>query len=420
MTGLEMSGFLSKLNWATLQGSGPAKARAGSWTLERNSHRSEAQRHLKAGNLIDAERSLALAVQEADRRKLSASKQIRLRLDLAEVQRKQAALPGADPDGDWIAAAEHSARQAIQLAALVSDVAGYVRCLDVLTEIFVDKQNWPAVESTVKDAIRLAVNLPHPDPLRTARREHCLGIARHLNGRPEEALENLEKALEIHERTHGPEHKETGDILTEIGKVCRAQGQLERAEEYLRRAFRIHRAELGEAAAPVFDDIQQLAGTLEEMGDLQSAAEQYERALSIKERQIGVQNIDQLAEMQYSLSNLYAGWGNHSRARELLAECIGTFRRMGGARLAVAYETLAQVEENSGHHFSAIKELENAAKVWEACGPEKAIELVRNLEYRADLLEDLRKPREASWLREKAGERMAELRHAAAAAGLAT
>jgi hypothetical protein len=57
--------------------------------------------------------------------------------------------------------------------------------------------------------------------------------------------------------------------------------------------------------------------------------------------------------------------------------------------------------------------LENAAKVWDKCGTERALELVRNLEYRADLLEDLRKPREASWLREKAGERKAEIGHAA-------
>jgi bifunctional pyridoxal-dependent enzyme with beta-cystathionase and maltose regulon repressor activities len=84
--------------------------------------------------------------------------------------------------------------------------------------------------------------------------------------------------------------------------------------------------------------------------------------------------------------------------------CIGTFKRKKGARLAVAYELLAHVEEYSGRFRDALVELERAAKAWETCGPERTVELATNMEYRAALLDQLKKKDSANWLREKAAE----------------
>jgi hypothetical protein len=67
----------------------------------------------------------------------------------------------------------------------------------------------------------------------------------------------------------------------------------------------------------------------------------------------------------------------------------------------VAHETLAQVEENSGRFHDAARELDRAGKVWEKC-PGRTAELAANLEYRAELLDQLRRKREAAWLRERA------------------
>jgi tetratricopeptide (TPR) repeat protein len=380
-----MSDFLTRLRG----GSGHASAPA-AWSLDRNPDRLEAQRLIKAGNFPEAERHMVNAVAEADKREFSAAKRVRLRLELVDVQRRQAELPDGDPDGDWIRAAEHTARQAITLAAQVNDSASYLACLDALTDIFMHARNWTAVENTAQEALELSAKLPQPDALQTAKREHRLGVASHFNNRPEEALQSMKRALEIHEQKYGKQHVETGHMLAEIGRVYRAQKDFDAALHSFSRAFAIHRDNMGEAAPRAIDDLQQWAGTLEE------------RALMIRERQLGVNNIDQLAEMQYSLANLYINWDHFSRARELLIDCIGTFRRNGGARLAVCYETFAQVEEYSGRHISAIGELEKAAKAWEQCGPSRTRELVRNIEYRADLLKEMRKTREAGWLLEKA------------------
>jgi tetratricopeptide (TPR) repeat protein len=396
-----MPGLFSILRWPSNR-----MRRGSAWSLDRNQHRAEAQRLLRIGSYAEAQHHLVEAIAEADLRGFSPAKRIRLRLDLAEAERKQVATARPEEEARLLTAAERTARQAIALAAQVSDADAYLLCLDSLSEIFAGQRNWRAVEQTASEALRLGARQTHPDCLRMARRAHLLGVARHWTGKPELAVQALEKALAVQEQFCGPEHLDTARLLSQTGKIYRAQKEHANAQKCLRRALRIHRVVLGESAAEVFEDLHQLAASLEESGDLEGAAQQYEQALMIKGRELGVHNLEPLGEMQFSLANLYVGWGSLSRARELLAEAIGTFRRVGGPRLAVAYETLAQVEESSGRHFSALRELEQAAKVWEKCRPARIRELVRNLEYRADLLEVLRRPRDAAWLRDSARERL--------------
>jgi tetratricopeptide (TPR) repeat protein len=83
---------------------------------------------------------------------------------------------------------------------------------------------------------------------------------------------------------------------------------------------------------------------------------------------------------------------------------LGTFRPKGGVRLAVCYETLGQLEEARGQYRTAIEELELAGKVWASLGQSREAELVRNLHYRADLLEEMGRHQEAGMLHEKATE----------------
>ena len=135
-------------------------------------------------------------------------------------------------------------------------------------------------------------------------------------------------------------------------------------------------------------------------GDIEGAAQQYERVLGMKERVVGG-DLEEIAEMQFSLAGMYIGWNNYGRARELLSESIGIFKRKKGPRLAVTFETLAFVEECLGRYQEAITELGRAGKVWESCGADRAGELAENMQRRAELLDQLRKKTEADWLRER-------------------
>jgi tetratricopeptide (TPR) repeat protein len=404
-----VSSLLSTLKWAFVR----APRSLQGWSLDRNWNRVEALRHFKYGNYSEAERHLLIAVEDAGEQWLSASKRVRLRLELADVQRRLALMGGgtarqATASAAKLAEAEQTIRSAVFIAARASAGEAYAQCLDALTEVFGAQRNYPAMEKAAEEAIRLGVSLPHPDQLRMARRVHWLGIARYHNGRLAEAIPPLEKSLALHEENYGADHLITAEALSEVGRIYRARGDHEKAQECLRRSLRIHAAEYGPDSPQALDDLAALAGSYEDAGDLDAAAGEYERALLLKQRKLGVSNLEEVAEMQFSLANIYLGWANFARAQELLAECIGTFRRSGGPRLAVALETQAQLEERMGRFFDAVRDLEFAGTAWRKC--EHYVELVRNLEYRADLLAQLRKTREAKWLREQAAQLAEETR----------
>jgi tetratricopeptide (TPR) repeat protein len=362
------------------------------WSMERSLNRAEGERQLKERNYEQAEKFLAAAVDEADALRHSVRK-TQLRLLLADAQRKLGKVEEA----------EQTVRAALEYTARVSNPSGYVQCLDALAEVFHDAGNFPAMEAVLQEGVRIEASMPHPDSVRMARRVHRLGTARHMSGRSEEAIPALEKAVKLHEQVRGEDHLETGNLLSELGAIYRAQDNHEEAQRCLRRALRIHETTLGRTSDEAVHDLHHLAGSLEQTGDIEGAAALYERVLLQRELVVGG-NLEELAEMQYGLAGMYISWSNYARARELLAEAIGTFKGKKGPRLAVAYETLSHVEECSGRYLEAVAELARAGKVWESCGDARRMELAENLEHRAELLDQLRKRSEASWLRERAAE----------------
>lgn len=370
------------------------------WSLDRNWDRTEGERLLKARQYASAETHLSKAAVDAEIKRRSSAKRIRVRLLLADAQRKQFLANRREAGASKLDAAERTLRSAIEIAARTGDRSAYVQCLDALADVFHDQGNSAAVEKVTQDAIEIEASLPHPEPLRMARRVHRLGIARQQSGHADDAIPALEKAVALHEQTSGADHVETAHQLTALGAAHRARGNHEAAQTCLRRALKIHERACGVHSAEAIEDLHHLAGSLEESGDVEGAAAQYERALAFRQRLIGGK-LEELAELQFGLAGLYIKWQNYSRARELLMESAGTFRRTGGARLAVSYETLAHVEECSGRYPDAVRELERAGKAWEALKPERLPELIRNMEHRVELLEMLRKKGEAGWLREK-------------------
>jgi len=405
-----MSGFLKTWQWSWARVPQDRDA----WGLDRNWHRSEAARHLKSGNLADAERHLTLAVREADDRGLPPAQRATLRLELAALQRNLAAPPGL-PDGaaqidlSKLQDAENTLREAIIVCTQASDAKLYLRSLDALADIFCLVEDYPALEGVASDAIRLGAAIPGENIQQLEERLRRLATAQDKNGRFPDALKTFEQAISLREKRYGAGHLETGNLLAEVGRICRARGFHPQAQVYLKVALRIHEAQCGMDSAEALGDARQLAGSFEETGDLDGAAAQYERVLGLQLRQLGRHNIEEVAEMQYSLACLQIGWGNYSRAREVLTECIGTFKRLGGPRLAVAYESLAHVEEREGRISFALDELERATEAWEQCDPPQLDELARNLELRAELSDHLRLRVDANHLRKRA-------RHVAASA----
>jgi tetratricopeptide (TPR) repeat protein len=393
-----MKGPMSK-GWDMLGSLRDLAPRIKAWSMDRSEEQVLGERLLEQRDYAGAEIHLMNAIS-VDEKHLSPSRQVLLRLELAEAQRKQFRPPNAEENPEKLTAAEHTARAALEVAK-TADPSALVQCLDALTEILAERGNYPEVELLTQDAILAEVRLRQADPLQMARRVHRLGMIRHKNGQIDGAVQALAEAVTIREKVHGEEHLETAHQLAELGIVYRAQGNHAEAQRCLRRALRIHERECGVDSPEANRDLHQLAGSLEDAGDIAGATEQYERALGLKLRIVGA-DLEDVAEMQAGLARVFMKWHNYSRARELLMEAAGTFKRSRDARLAATYETLAEVEEQSGHCREALRELGKAGNVWESIQTEHAAELIRNLERRAELLEQLRQEKDAAFLREKA------------------
>ena len=399
-----MSGFLKTWQWTWAR----APQKGQSWGLDRNWHRSEAARHLKSRNLADAERHLTLAVREADDRGIAPVQRVELRLELAALQRNLAA-PATEADQLDLAKlrdAENTLREAIIVCTQASDAKLYLRSLDALAEIFCLVEDYPALEGVASDAIRLAASISNEHPQRMEDRLHRLAMAQDKNGRFPDALKTFEQAITFREKRYGAGHLEMGNLLAEIGRICRERGFHPQAQVYLKVALRIHEAQCGSDSMEALGDVRELAGTLEDMGDLDGATALYERILGL---QPGSKNLEEVAWMQYCLACLAIGWGGYERAGELLTECIAVLEQTGGSRLAMAYESLAHVEEQEGRISFALDALGKATDAWEVCDPPQLDALARNLELRAELSEQLRLHVDANHLRKRA-------RHVAAAA----
>jgi tetratricopeptide (TPR) repeat protein len=361
------------------------------WGRRQTSHGAEGEGYLGAGNYAEAERYLSLAVADAEEYRVATAIQIRLRLQLAEAQRKLGKLEQA----------KETLSAAIVCTAREGNTTAYVECLDALAELFDATGDFSEVPRLLEEAGRLEAAQPHPDLRKVARRARRLGTVRHLLGQDASSL--LERATKLHEQAFGEEHLETADSLTELGVIYRGQGKHAEAQRCLRRAVIIHERACGPDSKEAVEDHQHLAGSLEDSGNLDAAAAQYERLLTQIQRVVGC-NLDELAEMQCRIAAAYTRWRNYSRARELLGEAIGTFARTKGPRMAGALETLAHVEELSGHLRSAISELSRAAAIWESRSDEYTTELERNMRKRAELHTFLNETADAQWLRDRAAE----------------
>lgn len=373
------------------------KLRLASWNQARG-EREEGERLFEESDYAGAELHLAQAIVNSEHRQELPNQRISLRLELGEAQRRQFL---ADGNLLKLAAAEETVRSAYDLASRTNERELLMECLDTLGAIESDRGNLDEAARLLEEAGALEAKLKHSEPMLMARRQHRLGLLRKRQGRMQEAADLLAAAAAIHERVLGENHVSTAHRLSDLGALYHAMENHGEAQRCLRRSIRVHERQGGLESPEAVADLKMLTDSLEASGDIDAAAAQFERVLNLRLRTVGM-DMDTVAEAQFELALRYRGWRRYSRARELLMEVVGTFKRTGGARLAAGYEALAQLEEDTGHYHEALRELARAGKVWESVKAQHAAELIRNLEHRVFLFDLLRQHKEAAYLREQA------------------
>ena len=300
---------------------------------QRNLNRNEAQRHLDAHNWSEAEKHLALAIEEKYH---SAGSRLEMLVKMAEAQLAQSKL----------AQAEQTAGNAVRIAIQEKNEVLHSLALEALSKVQLAQGRYAEAHRTGQEVVHLEATRAKPDYARLASCSRSLSSALESCGQPEEAMEALKEGAAHASKAYGPDHANTAGYLHELGMLHRRHGRHEAAQSYLRRALSIHRT-AGDDSHQVSQALYNLAASLEEAGNLDGAAAEYEKLLALRERQVGA-NPEETADAQVRLAALQLRNGKISIARELLLRALPTLERKGGPLFSRALETLANAEDRSG------------------------------------------------------------------------
>ena len=87
----------------------------------------------------------------------------------------------------------------------------------------------------------------------------------------ERARPLYEKALEIWQRVHGPEHPQVANSVSELASLLLSEGEIDRADAQYERALEIHSEALGDEHPRTLVLLQTLADVLERQARLEEA-----------------------------------------------------------------------------------------------------------------------------------------------------
>jgi tetratricopeptide (TPR) repeat protein len=301
-----------------------------------------------AGNFAEAEGHFAHALSRSNSI-LNSERRTEICLQLAESQRKQGKFEEA----------EQTIRAAISRAT-EPDRSAYLMAVG---EILVEGGKVDAAATAFQEGVASAVGSKRPDLVFIANSRRRLGAAMLQCGRREQGLAELEAALKAHEEAYGESHVETGNIY-------RAHENHPEAQRCYTEALKVHSKCCGRQSAEAIRDLYALASSLAETGELPRALAECEKALTMREQLVGG-NFEDLAEMQFALAAMYIDGGNIGRARELLMQAIGYFRRVGGKRYASALEAVGELEAACGNLDRAVKAMSQSIGLWQTEDPEK-------------------------------------------------
>ncbi len=327
--------------------------RAREWHRLRHLNKNEGEAHFQKGNYAEAEKSLALAAAEGEKRKTPLKKKLPVLLHLAEARRKQ---------GKLLEARQTIGSIMVALRNNKSEVSPeYAGCLDMLAKMHQQSGNPPDAQRLYMEALQIEKALPKPDAKNIAIRCQRLAAAHQEGGDLAEAEKLFREAIVLHEGAYGPEHSETGSRLAELGALLETQGHHEKALPLLQRALAIHEKSPGADSPEASSDLEHLAAVYNALGRVDEACERYERALHLKERQVGVKR-SELVRMQVNLAKIYIGYSKLGPAQELLRHIIMN-GRSDGAEFDEALGLLASLYDRSGRNKEAAELRSRASTV---------------------------------------------------------
>ncbi len=212
------------------------------------------------------------------------------------------------------AAAEISIRQSIVTATRARDYRVFASALNSLVFIVGYLQARYDEALTLETIIEAArQGLTNPQEIH-ARSLNNLGTIYAKKGETQKAVEYLEQARKLWEKSLGPDHPQLAYSLINLGNVVGDLGENEKGISYYQRAQEILASKLGAEHPLVTVPLNNLGATYAILGQTEKASRCFRRALSIKEKILGASH----PELAFPLTGLGFLLINKNQAQEAL------------------------------------------------------------------------------------------------------
>ena len=192
-------------------------------------------------------------------------------------------------------------------------------------------------------------------------------------GKYEEAIGIAKKALDIAEKTLGPDHPDVATSLNNLAGLYRAQGQYAKAEPLYQRSLAIREKTLGPDHPDVATSLNNLAGLYQDQGQYAKAEPLYQRSLAISEKALGPDHPDVAASLS-SLAEFYRAQGQYAKAEPLNQRALAIFEKVLGPEhpdVGTGLNNLALLYEFQGQYTKAKPLYQRSLAILEkALGPD--------------------------------------------------
>src|SRR5688572_22855231 len=164
--------------------------------------------------------------------------------------------------------------------------------------------------------------------LQEGRRLRAEGVRLNRAAKYDEALPLMERALEIREKTLGPEDPLVAEALNSLAHLHRAKGEHVKAEPLYQRSLAIRETALGAGHPDVATSLNNLGAHYWTRADYAKAEALHQRALAIREKVLGAEHPDVAASLN-NLANVYLVTGEYAKAEPLYQRALAIRETLG-------------------------------------------------------------------------------------------
>ncbi|KAL9615270.1 MAG: hypothetical protein Q9167_000241 [Letrouitia subvulpina] len=204
-------------------------------------------------------------------------------------------------------------------------------------------------------------------------------------GRLQEALQLLERVVEIRKRTLGGEHLTTLSSIHQLTIIYTEMGRFQEALQLAERVVEVSKRTLGEEHYDTLSSIHHLSVTYGEVGRFQEALQLTERVVEVSKRTLGEEHPDTLSSI-HNLSAMYGEVGRFQEALQLTERVVEVVKRTLGeehpdalspiCNLAIRYREAGRLQE-------AVQLTERAVEISKKIRGEEHPSTLRSINYLA-------------------------------------